>query len=669
MSTEQGPAISFAEIVGETGDAIYKTRTRAPGPGGKLPLTIEQVVDSPSGHIFGYSQNAGMGWDPTELGRREFLILSTQGGIRAPDGRPIALGFHTGHWEIGLLMEAAAEEIHARGGIPFAAYCSDPCDGRTQGTEGMFDSLPYRNDAAIVLRRLVRSLPTRQGVMGVGTCDKGLPAILIALAGTPDLPVIIVPGGVTLPPEEGEDAGKIQSAGSRLAAGEMKIEDFQELGCKACASPGGGCQFLGTAATTQVVGEALGLSLPHAALAPSGEDVWLDMAVRSARALLALEAQGVRSRDIITDEALHNAMVVHAAFGGSTNLILHVPAIAHAAGRKRPEVGDWDRINRQVPRIVDVLPNGPEFHVTVRAFLAGGVPEVMLHLRKMGLLKETAMTVTWCTLGENLDWWQASERRVLFRDKLRELDGVDPDDVIMDADRARAKGLTSTVCFPVGNIAPEGSVVKATAIDPSMLDEEGVYRRTGPAKIFTTERDTIKAIKEGKIEKGDVLVMLSCGPMGTGMEEVAQVTIALKYTDVGKHVALITDARFSGFSSGPCIGHIGPEALAGGPIGKLRDGDLIEIEIDCRNLHGRINLVGCNGDDFGADEGARVLAERAFREDLRPEAELPDDTRLWAALQNVGGGTWGGCVYDVDAIIETLEAGREALAAKTEQKS
>ena len=669
MSTEQGPAISFAEIVGETGDAIYKTRTRAPGPDGKLPLTIEQVVDSPSGHIFGYSQNAGMGWDPAELGRREFLILSTQGGIRAPDGRPIALGFHTGHWEIGLLMEAAAEEIHARGGIPFAAYCSDPCDGRTQGTEGMFDSLPYRNDAAIVLRRLVRSLPTRQGVMGVGTCDKGLPAILIALAGTPDLPVIVVPGGVTLPPEEGEDAGKIQSAGSRLAAGEMKIEDFQELGCKACASPGGGCQFLGTAATTQVVGEALGLSLPHSALAPSGEEVWRDMAVRSARALLALEAQGERSRDIITDEALHNAMVVHAAFGGSTNLILHVPAIAHAAGRKRPEVGDWDRINRQVPRIVDVLPNGPEFHVTVRAFLAGGVPEVMLHLRKMGLLKETAMTVTGRTLGENLDWWQASERRVLFRDKLRELDGVDPDDVIMDANRARAKGLTSTVCFPVGNVTPEGSVVKATAIDPSMLDEEGVYRRTGPAKIFTTERDTIQAIKAGKIEKGDVLVMLSCGPMGTGMEEVAQVTIALKYTDVGKHVALITDARFSGFSSGPCIGHVGPEALAGGPIGKLRDGDLIEIEIDCRNLHGRINLVGCNGDDFGADEGARVLAERAFREDLRPEAELPDDTRLWAALQNVGGGTWGGCVYDVDAIIETLEAGREALAAKTEQKS
>lgn len=655
MSTD-----SFAAIVGEADDAIYEVRTRAPGPSGKLPLTIEQVVEAPSGHIFGYSQNAGMGWNPDELGRGEFLIVSTQGGIRAPDGRPIALGYHTGHWEIGLLMEAAAEEIHRRGGIPFAAYCSDPCDGRSQGTTGMFDSLPYRNDAAMLLRRLIRSLPTRRGVMGVGTCDKGLPAILMALAGTPDLPVIVVPGGVTLPPEEGEDAGTIQSAGSRLARGEMDIDDFQILGCRACATPGGGCQFLGTAATTQVVGEALGLSLPHSALAPSGEAVWRDMAVRSARALMALEAAGICSQALVTDQALHNAMVVHAAFGGSTNLLLHVPAIAHAAGRKRPEVGDWDRINREVPRLVDVLPNGPEFHVTVRAFLAGGVPEVMLHLRRLGLLAEGVMTVTGRTLGENLDWWESAPRRRRFRAALQTLDGVDPDAVIMDADRARAKGLTSTICFPVGNISPEGAVVKSTAIAASLLDAQGVYRHTGLAKVFTTERDTIAAIKAGKIDPGDVLVMISCGPLGTGMEEVAQVTIALKYTDIGKHVALLTDARFSGFSSGPCIGHIGPEALAGGPIGKLRDGDLIAIEIDCHNLRGRIDLVGCAGEEFGAAEGQRVLAERTARPDLAPEAELPDDTRLWAALQNVGGGTWGGCVYDVEAVVATLEAGREA---------
>src|SRR5690349_16543973 len=162
---------------------IYDIRTKAPGPGGKLPLTPEMLIERPSGDIFGLTQNAGMGWNPSELGRKQFLILSTQGGMRAPNGEPIALGYHTGHWEIALQVQAAAEELRRLKTLPFAAYCSDPCDGRTQGTVGMFDSLPYRNDAAILFRRLARSLPTRSGVMGVATCDKGLPAMMMALAG------------------------------------------------------------------------------------------------------------------------------------------------------------------------------------------------------------------------------------------------------------------------------------------------------------------------------------------------------------------------------------------------------------------------------------------------------------------------------------------------------
>ena len=652
----------FGPILDSEDESIFSTRTKAPGPQGKLPLQAEEVVNSPSGHIFAYSQNAGMGWNPSELGRREFLILSTLGGLRAADGRPIALGYHTGHWEVGLLVEAAAEEIHRRGGIPYAGYCSDPCDGRTQGTAGMFDSLPYRNDAATVLRRLVRSLPTRKGVMGVGTCDKGLPAVMIALAGMRELPVIVVPGGVTLPPEHGEDAGKIQSVGMRLAHGEMTLDEVNDLGCRACATAGGGCQFLGTAATSQVVAEALGLSLPHAALAPSGQAVWLDMAVRSGRALMELEAAGVASSQILTDAAFQNAMVVHAAFGGSTNLVLHIPAIAHAAGRRRPTVEDWDRINRQVPRLVDVLPNGPLFHPTVRVFLAGGVPEVMLHLRRMGLLQEDVLTASGRTLGANLDWWEQSERRRKFQQRLEELDGVPCEEVIMGPERARRRGLTSTVCFPRGNLAPEGSVIKSTAIDPTVVDEDGTYRHRGPARVFATEREAMAALKSRQIKAGDVMVLLSCGPLGTGMEEIAQITIALKYVDYGKHVAVLTDARFSGISTGACIGHIGPEALAGGPIGKVVDGDLIEIEIDRGRLRGRIDLVGHGDEVFGRAKGERLLARRQPRSDLAPEELLPDDTRLWAALQNVGGGTWGGCVYDVDAIIETLEAGRKALA-------
>ncbi len=615
------------------------------------------LLDRPSGDIFGMTQNAGMGWDPRELGRPQYLMLSTQGGIRAADGRPIALGYHTGHWEIGLLMQAAAQEIAALGGLPFAGFCSDPCDGRTQGTVGMMDSLAYRNDAAVVLRRLARSLPTRRGVLGVATCDKGLPAMTMALAALRDLPCVLVPGGVTLPPQEGEDAGTVQAIGARFAHGELTLERAAELGCRACGSPGGGCQFLGTAATAQVVGEALGLSLPHSALAPSGQPIWLDMARRSARALVSLDVRGLGTRDVVTDAAVRNAMMVHAAFGGSTNLLLHLTAVAHAAGLRRPVVEDWIDVNRRVPRLVDVLPNGPRNHPTVRVFLAGGVPEVMLHLRRGGLLDERCLTVSGETLGRVLDWWEGSERRRALRERLRAQDGVDPDDVIMDEGQATARGLTSTVTFPRGNLAPEGAVIKSTAIDPAVVDADGFYRTTGPARVFTTERAAIAAIKSTgpeRVKPGDVMVLICRGPLGAGMEEIYQITSALKHLSWGKQVAVITDARFSGVSTGACIGHVGPEALAGGPIGRVRDGDLVRIVIDRVRLEGSVDLVGADGVTFDAGEGARVLAARPPRPDLAPDPALPDDTRLWAALQQAGGGAWGGCVYDVDAIIRRL---------------
>ena len=637
-----------------TDDAIYQIRTRAPGPAGALPLTESLLRESPSGDIFGMTQNVGMGWESALANGKQFLILSTQGGLRAPDGSPIALGYHTGHWEIGLLVEAAARELKALGTIPFAAACSDPCDGRTQGTTGMFDSLPYRNDAAIIFRRLIRSLPRRSGVLGVATCDKGLPAMMMALAAMHDLPCVLVPGGVSLPPSDGEDAGAVQTIGARFSRGLLTLQQAAELGCRACASPGGGCQFLGTAATSQVVAEALGLALPHSALAPSGQPVWREIAVRSARALVDLEKSGVKTRDILTPAAVRNAMVVHAAFGGSTNLLLHIPAIAHSAGLPRPTVADWIDVNRHTPRLVDVLPNGPNFHPTIRAFLAGGVPEVMLHLRALGLLDTTALTATGRTLGENLDAWAQSERRTRFREILREQDGVDAEEVIMPPDLARARGLTGTLIFPLGNLAPEGAVIKATAMDPSVLDADGIYRKTGPARVFTSEAAAIAALRDGRIEAGDVMVLAGVGPMGTGMEETYQITSALKMLPFGKHVALLTDARFSGVSTGACIGHIGPEALAGGPLGKLRDGDVIRIVIDRGRMTGDLNFIGSCERQLDPEEGTRELAARAPRGDLAPHPALPDDTRLWAALQNASGGTWGGCVYDVDAILARM---------------
>jgi putative YjhG/YagF family dehydratase len=637
--------------------ALYAVTSHAPGPAGSLPLHAAWLRDSASGDLFGWSQNAAMGWQPERLGQDEYLILSTQGGIRAGDGAPVALGYHTGHWEVGLLAEAAAETLQQLGAIPFAGFVSDPCDGRTQGTPGMMDSLAYRNDAAIVLGRLIRSLPTRRGVLGIATCDKGLPAMLMALAAARTLPCVVVPGGVTLLPEAGEDAGKVQSIGARFAHGVITLEEAAELGCRACASPGGGCQFLGTAATSQVVAEALGLTVTHAALAPSGQPIWLDMARRSARALTALHARGVTVADILTPDALHNALVTHAAFGGSTNLLLHIPAIAHAAKLPRPTLDDWMRVNRQTPRLVDVLPNGPTGYATVQVFLAGGVPEVMLHLRELGLLRLGAATVNGGALGDALDQWEQSERRQRLRDRLMALDGVDPDDVIMAPDKARARGLTSTVAFLTGNLAPQGAIIKSTAIDPSVVDADGVYRKTGPARVFTSERAAIAAVKglsDPPVKPGDVIVLAGCGPLGAGMEETYQLTSALRYLPGGNTVALITDARFSGVSTGACIGHVGPEALAGGPLGRVRDGDAIQIIVDRVNLMGSIDLVGEDDERFDAAEGARRLAMRPLHPQLRPNADLPDATRLWAVLQNISGGTWGGCVYDVDKIIERL---------------
>jgi len=656
--------ISRQSILDSADAAVYDMRATAPGPEGSLPLTPEMLLTRPSGDLFGWSQNTGMGWKPDELGGREVLLLSTHGGIRAADGTPIALGYHIGHWEVGLLVQAAAKELKGLGAVPFAGYCTDPCDGRTQGTAGMFDSLPYRNDAATVFRRLIRSLPTRRGVIGVATCDKGLPAMMMALAGTRGLPCVLVPGGVTLAVENGEDTGLVQTIGARYAHGAITLEQAAEAGCRSCASPGGGCHFLGTAATSQVVGEALGMSLPHSALAPSGQPVWLDMARRSARAVLALEERGLTMSDILSPASLRNAMITHAAFGGSTNLILHLPAIAHAAGLRRPAVDDWAAVNRSVPRLVDALPNGPQNFPTVIVFLAGGVPEVMLHLRRLGLLETGALTASGLTLGEALDWWEDSERRALLRRRLKEQEEIDPDEVIMGPSSAARRGLTSSVTFPKGNLAPDGSVIKSTSIDPKVVDEDGVYRKTGPARVFTTEAAAVAAIKGGAIQPGDVLVLAGRGPMGSGMEETYQVTSALKHLKSGKHVAVLTDARFSGVSTGACIGHVSPEALAGGPIGKVLDGDLIEIVIDRNRLEGTVNLVGANGVQFGAEEGRIVLASRPSRPGLGPDPALPADTRLWAALQEVSGGTWGGCVFDPDAILATLEAGRKALADK-----
>jgi putative YjhG/YagF family dehydratase len=477
--------------------------------------------------------------------------------------------------------------------------------------------------------------------------------MMMALAGAGHLPSVLVPGGVSLLAEEAEDTAKVQTLSARFAHGEISLDHAALMGCRACGSPGGGCQFMGTAATSQVVGEALGLSLPHSALSPSGAPIWRDMARRSALALMELERRGLRTADILTPDAFHNAMVLHVAFGGSTNLLLHLPAIAHAAKVRRASVEEWTEVNRKVPRLVDALPNGPTHYATVQVFLAGGVPEVMLHLRDMGLLRLGARTVTGMTLGENLAWWETSERRTRLRAKLRELDGVDPDRVILGPSAAYSAGLTGTITFLKGNLAPEGALVKSTAIDPALVGADGVYLHEGPARVFGSEKDAIAAIKStgpAAVRPGDVLVLAGIGP-AIGMPETYQVTSALKYLPNGQRVAVVTDGRFSGVSTGACVGHVSPEAHAGGPIGRLREGDTVRIRIDTRRLEGSVDVVSVSGDE---------LLARSPNEALLIPSAVPDDTLLWSSLQNASGGAWEGCVYDAGRIADLIAKGLES---------
>lgn len=638
---------------------------------GRLPISREDYENKPSGDIFGKIQDAGMKWNHEDVNQSEFLIMSTAGGLKNGE-ETLALGMHSGHFELGDAAKVAARAFKNRSTKPYYVSVSDPCDGRTQGTTGMMNSLAYRNHAATVLGDLRRSLPNRKGVMGIATCDKGLPAMMMALANESNLPTIIMPGGVTLIAKGIKDLGSVQSLPSLVSHKEISLEEAQSQGCASCGTPGGGCHFLGTAATSQVIAEALGMALPHSALAPSGGKIWYALAEDTAIALVNLAKNNINTNQIVTQDAMYNAMVVHAAFGGSTNLLLHVPAIAHAAGLPMPRREEWEKINRQTPRLVNVLPAGK--YSTAHVYAAGGVPEVMMHLRKLGLLKEDCLTVTGKTLGENLDVWEQGgkmypweaenkrNRRQQVRFNLQAFNpDAHPDKVILSPEEANKANMKSTLTFPSGNLAPEGAVIKSGAIAPEMIDDNGIYYKKGEAKVFVSEANAIKAINHGEVKPGHIIILMGTGPSGTGMEETFQVTGALKQLSFGKEIALITDGRFSGVSTGACIGHVGPEALVGGPISKVQDGDIIEIKIDCDNLSGSINLIASHSDpnaELSEADIAQLFSTRSPHPQLRPHPELPDDIKIWAATQS---GIWEGCVQDADRILKMMRAGIDAL--------
>ncbi len=523
----------------------------------------------------------------------------------------------------------------------------------------MMDSLAYRNDAAIVFRRLIRSLPTRRGVLGVATCDKGLPAMMMALAAMRDLPCVLVPGGVTLP--AARRRGRRQGAVDRRPLRPRRADAGARGRPRAAAPAARRAAAASSWARRRRRRSSARRSACRCRTRPSRPRVsrsgstW--RAARPGRSS-ALHERGLAVRDILTDAAVRNAMTVHAAFGGSTNLLLHIPAIAHAAGLRRPTVDDWSDVNRRVPRLVDVLPNGP--HPTVRVFLAGGVPEVMLHLRRERLLDESCLTVTGEPLGAVLDWWERSERRQRAARAAARATASIPTTCIMSPERAQRRGLTSTVTFPRGNLAPEGSVIKSTAIDPSVVDADGVYRKRGPARVFTTERAAIAAIKgqgprrieAGRRPRAD-LPRAAGGRHGGDLPD-----------HLGAQAPLVRQARRRAHRRAllrRLHRRLHRPRRARGPRGRpdrqarrrRRDPDRRSTAIASRAAS---TSSATAARSFGPEEGARVLAARPPRPDLAPDPELPDDTRLWAALQHAGGGTWGGCVYDVDAITAALAA-------------
>jgi putative YjhG/YagF family dehydratase len=648
-----------------------KIRTTAPARTTPLTLTISDF-EGASGDQFAFQQNAAMSADNPRLNpaARNIHVVSTHGGFIGKNGQRLAASAHTGSAELHLLIEGACEALIDSGYFPIASYCSDNCDGRTQGTLGGFDSLPSRNDAYRAMIGQCRSLPQRRGVLGVATCDKGLPAVMMMLAAAGHqlkLPGIVVLGGVALPPAiddsnravweaagvSPEDAGKSQSLGSRLALGQVTLEQASLIGCAACATVGGGCQFFGTAATAQVIAEALGMALPHTALAPSGQPIWEDSGRRAALALDQMIESGTTMKDILTADAVHNAMVIHAMSGGSTNLLLHIPAICRKAGLEIPTVEQWNNINREVPRILSVLPNGPVNHVTVRAFLAGGVPEMMLHARSLGLLKLDAKTVTGKCLGDVLEDWESSDRREYVRETLREQDGVDPDEVIMAPAKAKKMGLEATVIIHRGNLAPEGALVKSSVMDPVLFDANGVFKSVRDARVFTGIESCMNTIRAGKIKADDAIVLIGLGPM-VGMPEIANVTNALKDIPGLEHVVVITDARFSGHNKGASFGHVTPEALKGGPIGKVVDGDKIQVYVNRPQLEASIDLVIHHDGHWSVERGSQVLQGRETRNDLMIDPRCPEEVIQFGLSTE---SAWKGCVADTAGLARLMGLG------------
>lgn len=527
----------------------------------------------------------GTGWKKEDLEKPQVMIESTFGDS------------HPGSGHLNILVDEVRKGVAEAGGYGARYFCTDICDGESQGTDGINYSLASREMIANMIEIHANATPFDAGVY-LSSCDKGLPGNLMGLARV-DIPAIVVPGGTMNAGPELLTLEQLGMYSAKYERGEIDKEKLDWAKCNACPSCGA-CSFIGTASTMQIMAEALGLALPGSALMPAASPDLLEYAREAGRLAVKLaRTENMRPSDIVTYKSFENAILVHAAISGSTNCLLHIPALAHEFGIEI--TGDtFDRLHRNARYLLDVRPAGK--WPAECFYYAGGVPAIMEEIKEH--LHLDVMTVTGRTLGENLDelknngfygkcekWLHEFNKR--YGIELTRQDIIHPYD--------KAIGTDGSIAILRGNLAPEGAVIKHTACPKEMF--KSILR----ARPFDSEEECLDAVLKHKVQKGDAVFIRYEGPKGSGMPEMFYTSEAISSdAELGKSIALITDGRFSGASTGPVIGHCSPEAVDGGPIALVEEGDLIEIDV----MERKLNIVGINGERKSMEEIDEILKER-----------------------------------------------------------
>lgn len=527
----------------------------------------------------------GTGWKKEDLEKPQVMIESTFGDS------------HPGSGHLNILVDEVRKGVAEAGGYGARYFCTDICDGESQGTDGINYSLASREMIANMIEIHANATPFDAGVY-LSSCDKGLPGNLMGLARV-DIPAIVVPGGTMNAGPELLTLEQLGMYSAKYERGEIDKEKLDWAKCNACPSCGA-CSFIGTASTMQIMAEALGLALPGSALMPATSPDLLEYAREAGKQAVRLAgSENMKPSDIVTYESFENAILVHAAISGSTNCLLHIPALAHEFGIEI--TGDtFDRLHRNARYLLDVRPAGK--WPAECFYYAGGVPAIMEEIKQH--LHLDVMTVTGKTLGENLDELKNNgfyEKCEKWLDEFNKRYGIKltRQDIIHPYDKAI--GTDGSIAILRGNLAPEGAVIKHTACPKEMF--KSILR----ARPFDSEEECLDAVLKHKVQKGDAVFIRYEGPKGSGMPEMFYTSEAISSdAELGKSIALITDGRFSGASTGPVIGHCSPEAVDGGPIALVEEGDLIEIDV----MERKLNIVGINGERMSMEEIDKVLKER-----------------------------------------------------------